>query len=587
MVRVENNRIIAETRTLSATFENGYLTSLKSRASGDGYIGAFDPKAGSALELVYRGAPSNNKNGGHNGACMGGAEIRPDEPATEVSGGRNAKVKAFSVSDSIAEFRFHNWHADGVMAIREDAESGDLVVEPSAFSGRAGVRAVRWNISGIADGYRLIAPLYQGTEADLEEPLLQGSAFPWPFQWEAGFALLQGKRGGFWVRAEDTQYRYKQLKVGAPWNPRSIGLETEAYGPIDENLTAGGLEWRISCYEGGWEVPAAQYRDWLERAYDLKRQRERRLSWLHDITFAISWCPSSIELLNALKKKVDPKKTLLHIPHWRTQKYDQHYPTYIASAEAIEFFRAASEMGFHAAPHCNAFEIDPSHELFPLVEDFRYRKLESNYNEGWAYPAGSRIEVPASRLALVTTSPVANTMTKIHPGHGMWLSILRESLQRVVKDTGVDTVFIDITLNTFNLHNSLVNNMTTTEGAVREIEYLSQIGGGLALGGEGSNETTMRGLHFCQAHLLFPWVRSEDYGECAKVGAVPLNEFLFGDLCRTIGYSGLSGRTEMEEARMRIHDAHGAIPTVTVGSAEDIERPNKMVQWMIDKANSL
>jgi hypothetical protein len=472
------------------------------------------------------------------------------------------------------------------MLIREDAESGDLIVEPSAFSGRAGVRAVRWNICGVADGCRLIAPLYQGTEAELEEPLLQGSAFPWPFQWEAGFAMLQGKNGGFWARTEDTQYRYKQLKVGAPWNPRSIGLETEAYGPIDENLTAGGLEWRLSCYEGGWQTPSAQYRDWLDRTYGLERQRALRRPWLHDITFAVSWCPARMDVLDALKKKVDPKKTLLHIPHWRVHKYDQNYPTYVASAEGKAFFAKAAEMGFHAAPHCNAFEIDPSHDCFPLVEDFRYRKLETNYNEGWAYPAGSRIEVPASRLALVTSISAANTMTKIHPGHGMWLSILREALQGVVQDTGVDTVFIDITLNTFNLHNSLVNNMTTTEGAVREIEYFSQIGGGLALGGEGSNETTMRGLHFCQAHLLYPWVRTDQYADCAKIGALPLNEFLFGDVCRTIGYSGLSGKSDMEGARMLAHDAHGAIPTVTIESAEEIERPNKMVKWMIDKANS-
>ncbi|MCL2058644.1 MAG: DUF6259 domain-containing protein [Oscillospiraceae bacterium] len=586
MIRVEGGKVYADTKMLSAIFEQGYLISLRSKATGEDFIGACDPREGSALELVYRNAPSNYKNGGHNGACMGSGVDYPDVPGVEVSGGSNAVVNAYSVSNTIAEYRFHNWHADGVIIIREDEENGELIIEPSAFSGRAGVRAVRWNLCGIIPECRLIAPLYQGVDMDLEDPLISGSAFPWPFQWEAGLALLQSKKGGFWIRTEDTQYRYKQLKIGAPWNPRTIGLETEAYGPIDENLSAGGLEWRIACYEGNWETPAAQYRDWLFNTYNLKAQQDRRLPWLHDISFAISWCPVDMGVLEALKKKVDPKKTLLHIPHWRTHKYDQNYPTYIASAEAKAFFDKAAEMGFHAAPHCNAFEIDPSHELFPLVVDFRYRKLESNFNEGWTVPQGSRIEVPASRLTLATTSKTANTMTKIHPGHGMWVSILREALQGVVKDTKVDTIFIDITLNTFNLHNSLCNNVTSTEGAVREIDYLSRMGGGVALGGEGSNETTMRGLHFCQAHLMYPWYKLDKYDECANIRAVPLNEFLFGAICRTIGYTGLSGKTEMEEARMKMHDAHGAIPTVTIRTADEIEHPNKVVQWMIDKANS-
>ncbi|MCK4374437.1 MAG: hypothetical protein KAX19_03880, partial [Candidatus Brocadiae bacterium] len=118
-------------------------------------------------------------------------------------------------------------------------------------------------------------------------------------------------------------------------------------------------------------------------------------------------------------------------------------------------------------------------------------------------------------------------------------------------------------------------------GIRRLIDYVSQIGGGLAVGGEGLNEITMQGLSFAQAHLY-------GYGDVAegveRTGGCPLNDFLFGGLCRTIGYSRLSGKTEAEVLRMRLHEEHGAIPTVTVRSAEEILHPNPAVARVLEMA---
>jgi len=61
-----------------------------------------------------------------------------------------------------------------------------------------------------------------------------------------------------------------------------------------------------------------------------------------------------------------------------------------------------------------------------------------------------------------------------------------------------------------------------------------------------------------------------------RTGGVDLNNYLFGDLCRTIGYSNLSGKTENERLRMKIHDDHGAIPTVTCG-VDDLLNPNEVM----------
>jgi hypothetical protein len=147
----------------------------------------------------------------------------------------------------------------------------------------------------------------------------------------------------------------------------------------------------------------------------------------------------------------------------------------------------------------------------------------------------------------------------------------------------LETVFIDVTLTSFNMHNCFVESTTPTEGMRRLIDHVGRLGTGLVVGGEGLNEITMQGLSFAQAHLFKSWQTSIPGLE--RTGCA-LNNFLFSKLCRTIGYSGLSGRTEDEEMRMKIHEAHDAIPTVTIESAKEISDPNQAVKRLLEQAAS-
>jgi len=90
-----------------------------------------------------------------------------------------------------------------------------------------------------------------------------------------------------------------------------LGFDTEAYGPIDDNLSAGGLAWRINAYRGDWKVPAATYRGWLWRAYNLNAAEARRKQWIYEIRLALSWCPGDPAILDALSKRLDPRKILI------------------------------------------------------------------------------------------------------------------------------------------------------------------------------------------------------------------------------------------------------------------------------------
>jgi len=163
----------------------------------------------------------------------------------------------------------------------------------------------------------------------------------------------------------------------------------------------------------------------------------------------------------------------------------------------------------------------------------------------------------------------------------MWRSILSENILGAVERVGTDTVFIDVTLCSHNLHNCLVENTTSSEGMNRLIREIAALGGGLAVGGEGLNEITFQGLSVAQAHLYMSWHASAEGLE--RTGGCALNDFLFGRLCRTFGYSRLSGATEDEALRMRIHDEHNAIPTITVRSADEITAPNEPVRKALEQ----
>ena len=557
-VIVKDNKVFIETQTLIAVLEKGVLTSLKSKISGEEFIEKPDITNFRALQLLY----INNEIVEINEEKFGGTETH-------------------QISDQRAEVVFHSWDGDGVLFISADPETGDLLIEPSAYSSRPGVLACRWSISGIKPGLELVAPFFQGVKLKLDDPLIRNNRWIWPSAWEAGFAIFQSSDVGFWIHTQDNRYRFKALQTGTSSDPFTIGLDSETYGPVDNNLSAGGICWRINTYKGDWHVPAERYRQWYWQAYNLNLEEQRRQQWIHDVKLAISWCPGRPEILDALSKKVSAKKVLLHFSNWRTDTYDQNYPNYVANENAKGFIKKCQDMGFHIMPHFNSIDMDPSHPAYTQVRDFVYRTVDTKQLQGWSWYRGKGIGVPESNMNRLNNRD-KNVMVKIHPGLSMWRSILGENILKAVRELTLDTVFLDVTLCMWNVNNCIVESMAPTEGMNRLIGQMSRLGTGLVVGGEGLNEINAQGLSFGQAHLFKSWQTSIDGLE--RTGGCDLNKFLFGKLCHAFGYNGLGGRNTNEELRMQIHLEHGTIPTITIRSAEEIINPNPAVKRMLDIA---
>lgn len=512
--------------------------------------------------------------------------IDPSDRAVPIGVGDNAHVRVISSGPASADVIISDWSADATLRIEVDEASGDLCVTPAAACLHGNVARLRWNLIGIKPELDLVAPFFQGVRLKLNDPLIARQRWWWPQRWEAALAILQADdTGGFSICCHDDRFRYKNLQVGHPGTKKTdvLGLETENYGPWHDQQAAGSLTWRINAHTGDWRVAAESYRRWMWKTYDFDRLKQARPAWTNDVTLALSWCPCNPELLDALAKRHPPKKTLLHVPNWRDRPYDHDYPRYVASDAGRRFLAKAQSMGFHVMPHFNYFGVDPRNPISQIVGPFCYRKAGTTGLDGWGSSRGRYVGLAQSGSQLYA-HPEINFMLYVHPGLSWWRTYLREQVAAAVKDLNLDCIFTDETLCNENIENCLVENQTPTEGMWRLNHELTTVGGGLVLAGEGRNEINMQRQSFAQAHLFMS--THENVAGLDRLPC-PINAFLFDDLCRTTGYTNLDGRDDDSALRMQVHARLGAIPTLTVHSAEEIERPNKAVAEELARAAAL
>ena len=133
----------------------------------------------------------------------------------------------------------------------------------------------------------------------------------------------------------------------------------------------------IDAHEGGWQVPAGVYREWLLREVGAGQLQSLRPAWAGDICLALQWAGNNPDVLDAVAKVIAPAKVLIHHAAWRADPYDVNYPEYRAGKGGAAFIRKGREMGFRVMPHFNFFAIDPNHPAFASLTDFVARQFGS------------------------------------------------------------------------------------------------------------------------------------------------------------------------------------------------------------------
>lgn len=551
---VDGNTLRIETKTLKAVIEEGLIKSLISKQTNEAFIIPSDNHY-VPIQLLF------------------GKEV------VSLDKEKYQSVTTRKVTETSAEIIIHSWNGDAVLSVSTDDTSGDILVEPSAHSLRPGLLACRWNICNINPSLDLVAPFFQGVKMKMDHHLLRELRWKWPVDWEAGLLIFESSKGGFWVHTRDEKMKYKAVQIGTQGND-SIGLESEAYGPIDNNKSAGGLCWRINVFSGNWRTPAHIYRQWYRSSFDFQSEKNNRPQWYNRIKLVVTYCPSEPAILDALANKISPEKVLIHLSAWRTFPYDVNYPDYSSTPAAKVFLQKAQTMGFRVMPHFNAVDIDPANPVFDQVSDFAYRDVNQKTLMGWSWDGVRYIGVPETNFAL-TRNRDKTVMVKIHPGSALWRSLNTEQIQKAVEELSLQEIYLDVTLSLWNLNNCFVESQTPIEGMLKLMDQTRRISNGITIIGEGRNEINARKQAFSLTHLF----RHGLHKGYEHSGICDLNNFLFEDLSKSFGNNYISGKDESERLRMQVHLNHGAIPTINVKTPDEINHPNAGVLEMLRIAN--
>ena len=556
MIKVNGNVITADTKTQKIVFVDGRITEIVSKVDGQRYL--WDNTASereAPLRFVY---PFNRT----------------------YSLGKNSEVRIETdqYSDTLVNISFFGWHGHGELLIEEDLSTGDVCVTPSAQTSMTGLKACRWEMFGIDPDVEVTVPYMQGIKVPISDSRFKTEKLQdlrYPFRWESAFVAFSRETGGFWVRADCLNKKYKSLRIGNDVAFNCALFDSENTGPIEAEMSAGGVTWKLNVYEGDWTVPIYLYRDMIRETSQYAKAKANLPQWFDDVKLACSWCPTDPNVLDIMKKYIDPKKVIIHLPQWRTMKYDQQYPNYFASDEAKEFIQKGNEMGYHIAPHCNAFEIDPSLPEYELVRDFKFRDLETRQVWGWGWNKGW-VGVPEDNMA-IRSNRKYNVMAKIHPALPSWQSLLTTNVKKAVDENSLHAVFLDVTHNVYNIHNGTVNGSNLMEGALEIIERVRKINGGIAVGGEGMNETLI-GQCFAQGHSVYFGEKENESLPSAYYK--PINQMLYGDICHVMSYN--SGGDEKEDC----DENRGFTPTFNGDHVYELDKAGSVSKRILERALS-
>jgi len=515
-ISVEDQKTIVKSDKFTACFDGDALVSLKSR---DGGVEFLHPEAPDAPIDVF---------------FMDRSTLGKD---------RHQECIVKQLSDVAVRIIVTGEDSDRSLLITQDRATGDLCVTPSGKTFRRGVVSVRWNLSFHPDA-DVILPCVNGILVRSDSGFPGNDRFPWPYRWNAQMIIAERDKHTCMIRSQDTSFKFKALNLSRKDTRTTLGFESETVGPLWQNNTAGGAEWRINVYPDDWKAPASQYRDWLAETYQLEARRANRPDWVDQIDFSVGWAGANIAVLDLLAEFHPPERTLIHLSDWRTDRYDHNYPVYTPTQGAIAYMKKANEMGFKVMPHFNYFSVYYKNPFYQQVRDFQIRDAYKNEPQGWHWPPDTH---DYTRMAY------------IHPGYGIWRRKFIDVVTEACDLLNAPIAFIDQTLCTWNTDNGLVENMTTVEGMWRLQEEFSAVRPDLMLAGEGLNDISFQRECFAQGHIHDGW--RDNLEQHHVKAAHPICSFLWDRHCRLVGYYHLTPGQSDTDLGIEVYKRMGAIPT--------------------------
>ena len=444
-----------------------------------------------------------------------------------------------------AELQFGQAPNEVRLFITVDPITNDLIIEMEGVSDTPGVNGIQWGC-GYLDtrNLKVIAPADGGRIIDATTPMTY-TTYSYPGSWEAQLAIIQGERGGFFVRSTDDAFQFKHLIYDRYGDGFALNFQTQNQAPFDTLTAAKSVVWRFNTYTGDWRVPAGQYRDWMERALDPRRLSDMP-AWVEDIGLVVDGvAPEDIDLLDQLAELVDPTKTLLKVSDcfegrewWRPGLV--YYPDYKVKANFGRFVEAAHRHGFRVMPYADLISFSVDHPLYPEFVQYQYRDTWTGELLGWRWDDLTS----AHRHAL------------INPASSAFRKILVRELKAVWQEYGVDAFFMDASHAVVNDANGLIDGLNAGQGNALLHKELAAAMPGVAFGGERLHEATFVRESFAQRPRLGTQPKPH-----------PISAFLFSPYTHAIGFTPNPDLNPfLYQQHLDAYESWGVLPTPLVST---------------------
>ena len=432
-----------------------------------------------------------------------------------------------------------------------DAKTGDLLIRQTGISEKGSIERIMWGFNNLSHAsVDLIAPIDGGKRF---EENADSRRYIYPGKWETQLAILQGQRGGVFVRNDDTQYQFKTLEFENDAVDDSFAINFWQMPPtlFDSQHQIETSTWRLNAYRGNWEVPALQYRQWM---HENLRPLDRTAlpAWVDDIELVITHADPlervGVSVIRVLYQLVDPEKTLLYVTGWRKAGWSLNYPDQAPTDNFGDFITAAHGYGFKVMLHTNAVAVSLLHPLYPDLE--KYAIVDPLSGE----TVGTRLNHP--------TEPLSRQYIWINLASRAFRKMLVDELKSVWQTYNVDAFHLDISHAILH-NNARIDGLTMTEGNILLHQELRQAMPGIVLSGESLNDVTFLYESFAQRGFISAWEHVH-----------PIGSFLFLPYTKLYGHLGFPNPDrdpELFQAYQAGYEVWDVIPTIRLDGASDLD----------------
>ena len=471
---------------------------------------------------------------------------------------RATLISATQISPLKAELLFRQGGTDVQLFISIDPITDDLLVDMEGVSDTPGVVGMQWGIGYLdIQNLSVIAPVDGGQMIDATTPT-KYKLYPYPFSgtgWEAQLAIVQGERGGFYIRNTDNTFQFKQFIYDREGDGVALNFGTHNQAPFDSHITATSQMWRFNTYAGDWRVPARRYRDWMEQAFQPRRISD--LGWVEDVTLFVGSAKSTIwlthtEFFDALATRVDPARTVVMAKEWSSdQEWSihplNHFPIYEPMPELQNFVEIAKRHGFRVILYTDMHGFSPQNPLYPEFMQYQYRDPWTGELLGWLWD---------------TNHPHRNA--SINPASSAFREILVNEFKDVWDAHDIDGFFLDTSFYAINDANGLIDGLNSAQGGALLHKELAEAMPGAIFAGERLHEGTFGLESFAQRPI---------FGEVTMLH--PISSFLFSPFTHAISYAPVNPDQDpvLHQRILDYSRVWGVMPTLNAWDAKQLTQP--------------